>query len=359
MRYCLNLPINSVSFGQTSIMLLRGLFEGGHEVVICPIGDKIDLSTQKESPEFSNWIQKGILDFPKKHNRNDASFRLWHLNGSLEGASKKNILMSFYELDAPTEEELNIAKNCDTLFFTNKETQRIFLENGVTSQFIPLAFDRFNFSKKEKVFFDDKRIVFNIAGKFEKRKNHEKTIKAWVKKFGNNPKYSLQCAVYNHFLSEQQNRAFFSRAIEGKRYDNVQFLGFMPKNSLFNDFLNSGDIILAMSGGEGWGLPEFHSVAIGKHAVVLNAHAYKEWANKDNSVLVEPNGKIDAYDGIFFVPNTPFNQGKIFDFNEDDFISACEEAIKKVESQKNNQNGLKLQQEFPVERTVNEILKNF
>jgi hypothetical protein len=104
----------------------------------------------------------------------------------------------------------------------------------------------------------------------------------------------------------------------------------MQKNNMYNDFLNSGNIILGMSGGEGWGLPEFQSVAIGKHAVILNAHAYKEWANENNSTLVEPNGKIEAYDGMFFHKDQPFNQGNIFDFDQNDFISACEKSIEKV-----------------------------
>ena len=359
MSYCLNLPINSVSFGQTSTMLLRDLFERGREVTISPIGDRVDLSSQKDFPAFSNWIQKGVADFSKKHDRNNPAFRLWHLNGSLESVSKKNILMSFYELDSPTEEEVNIAKNCDTLIFSSKETQKVFSEKGVESKHIPLAFDKYNFSKKEKVFFDDKRVVFNLVGKFEKRKHHEKVIKSWVKRFGNDSKYSLQCSVYNNFLSEQQNKECFFRALGEKRYENVQFLGFMPKNSLYNDYLNSGDIILAMSGGEGWGLPEFHSVAIGKHAVVLNVCGYREWANKDNSILVEPSGKIDAYDGVFFHPNKPFNQGKIYDFNPDELIHACEEAVKLVEKQKVNQNGLKLQQEFSIEKMTDKILELF
>jgi hypothetical protein len=52
----------------------------------------------------------------------------------------------------------------------------------------------------------------------------------------------------------------------------------MNENSIYNEFLNSADIILGMSGGEGFGLPEFQSIALGKHAVLLNAHAYKTWA---------------------------------------------------------------------------------
>jgi hypothetical protein len=130
----------------------------------------------------------------------------------------------------------------------------------------------------------------------------------------------------------------------------------MQKNSVYNDFLNSADIIIGMSGGEGWGLPEFHSVALGKHSVILNAHAYKEWADEENSVLVEPNGKVEVYDNMFFHKGTPFNQGNIFDFDPDDFISACEKAIERVKANKLNNNGLKLQNIFTSEKLADNIL---
>lgn len=131
----------------------------------------------------------------------------------------------------------------------------------------------------------------------------------------------------------------------------------MQKNSLYNDFLNSSDIIIGMSGGEGWGLPEFQSVAIGKHAVILNAHGYKEWANENNSVLVNPNGKIEVYDNMFFNKGQIFNQGNIFDFDADDFLNACDKAIERVKKQKINTSGIELQNKFNSEIFVENVLK--
>ena len=131
----------------------------------------------------------------------------------------------------------------------------------------------------------------------------------------------------------------------------------MAKNTLYNDFLNSADVILGLSGGEGWALPEFQSVAMGKHAVILNASAYKEWANEKNSVLVNPSGKIPVYDGMFFQEGAPYNQGNIYDFNEDEFIDACEQAIKRVKESRVNKEGLLLQENFTYEKTTDAILE--
>ena len=129
----------------------------------------------------------------------------------------------------------------------------------------------------------------------------------------------------------------------------------MNENSLYNEFLNSADIILGMSGAEGFGLPEFQSIALGKHAVLLKAHAYKDWATDDMVTWVEPVGKIPAYDGMFFQKGQPFNQGNIFDFNEDEFIAACETVVKKVENSRKNPAGLTLQSIYSKERCVTGI----
>ena len=74
--------------------------------------------------------------------------------------------------------------------------------------------------------------------------------------------------------------------------------------------------------------------------------------------MVNPSGKIPAYDGRFFKEGGPVNQGEIFDWKEDDFIDACEEAIKRYQNNPVNEEGLKLQEEFPVSKTVDLILED-
>jgi hypothetical protein len=134
-------------------------------------------------------------------------------------------------------------------------------------------------------------------------------------------------------------------------------LSWLNENKTYNDFLNSGNIIIGMSGGEGWGLPEFQSVALGKHAVILNAHGYKEWANEINSVLVEPKGKINSADDVFFKKGGRFNQGDFFDWSEDDFIDGCERAIKRHGISQANEEGIVLQKNFTYKKMVDRILK--
>ena len=138
---------------------------------------------------------------------------------------------------------------------------------------------------------------------------------------------------------------------------NINFLNFMPTNRAYNDYLNSNDIIIGMSAGEGWGLPEFQSLCLGKHAVILNAHAYKDWANQDNAVLVNPIGKIPCYDGVFFHQGADFNQGSYFDWDNDEFISACEVAEERFRKNKNNEAGEQLSKIFTWSKTTDKLLE--
>lgn len=355
-----NVPINAVSFGQISTLFLRELYNQNKDINLIPIGNNFDLSCQDDDPKFFNWLKDRSIGYLKKIKRNDSCFKLWHLNGSFESFSNDQTLFSFYELDSPTSEEVNIANNQKTVVFSSNYTCEVFKQMGCKNvKYIPLAFDKYNFKRLDRKYFTDGRIVFNLVGKLEKRKHHKKIIQTWLKKFGNNKDYMLQCAVFNPFLKPEDNQALISSILMGKNYFNVNFLAMMQKNSIYNDFLNSADIIIGMSGGEGWGLPEFHSVAIGKHGVIMNAHAYKDWANDKNVTLVNPSGKIEAYDNMFFQRGSPFNQGNIFDFDEDEFIDACEKTIEKVKNNKLNEQGLLLQDQFTSENMTNNILGLF
>ena len=356
MDFAVNFPINDVSFGQVSVALLREMHKRGLEPDIFPISE-VKINTQTEiSEDFKKWLDSCIGKARHSHSKDTPTIKLWHFHGSLESFSNKQLLLTFYELDQPTKIEKNVCKN-NTTCFTSEYSCRIFEDVGLKTTYIPLGFDHTNFRKLDKTYYEDDRIVFNIVGKFEKRKNHQRSIESWVKKYGNDPKYFLNCAVYNPFFTADQNRQIQESVLKGKDYFNVQFHDYFSSNEKYNDYLNSGDIILAMSGGEGWGLPEFQSVAMGKHAVVLNASGYKGWANENNASMVYPSSKEEAYDGKFFIKGGSYNQGHVFWFDEDDFIEGCENAIKKTKDNKVNEEGLKLQEEFTYSKTLDRFIE--
>ena len=353
----LHLPVNAVSFGQVSVGILREFYRRELEPCLFLIGDQMDLSVHNVDQNFTNWIKGCVNKSLKNHKRSNPIFKLWHINGSLESYSEKQNLLTFYELDSPTDEEINILKNNNLVFVSSEYTKNTFEDYGLENvKYMPLAFDNSSFSIKQNRYFND-RITFNVVGKLEKRKHHAKIIQSWLSKYGNKKEYFLNCAIANPFLKPEDQQQLINNILQGQKFFNINFLGFMPNNQIYNDYLNSADIIIGMSGAEGWGLPEFNSVCLGKHAIILNAHAYKGWANEKNSILVNPTGKIESYDNMFFRKGSQFNQGNIFDFNHIDFLNSCDKAIERVRSDKINKAGLELQKKFTFEKMVDSILE--
>ncbi len=297
-------------------------------------------------------IQSSIIE----HNKNNPIFKLWHLNGSLESFSKNQVLLTFYEVDSPTKAELNIVKNNSVVLFSSSYAVSIFKDFGVDNvKYVPLGFDNIHFQKVNPK--SKNNIQFGLFGKLEpQRKRHLKTLALWAKKYGNNPNYSLNCAIFNHFLDANAQSQMINQALNGQKYFNINFLNYLPSNEMYNELLNNTDIVLAMSGGEGWGLPEFQCVSLGKHCVGLNAHSYKDWMNENNAVLVNPNGKIPAYDNMFFRQGDVFNQGSIFDWSEQDFFEALDKVEQRYKQNPINTAGLELQTTFTYKKVVDEIL---
>ncbi len=365
----LHLPLNSLSFGNVSFLLLRKLFEYKNEgkfdgeIYLFPRGP-IDASTQiGPTPEFNQWINEIILNGLTKWKREYPMFCLWHLSGLLESHSNNPSAMSFYELDAPTKFEVCAAKN-NKMCFTSKFTCDTFKTYGIESKHIPLAFDSFNFKPTNKKYHTDSRVVFNILGKLELRKQQSKVIQSWIKRFGNNNKFVLQCGIYNQFLQTNSpqgvvdlNNQYVAQIFGNNKPYNVTLYPFMKDNAQYNDLLCSANIVIGMSAGEGWGWPEFTSLALGRHGILLDAHAYSDWANDSNAVMVKPNGKMPIVDQIFFKQGDMWNQGQGFSWDEDTFIAACEQAIKRVEANPLNENGLLLQERFSANKFVDNILK--
>jgi len=342
-------PLNSLSFGNVSVNLLKAMFEKGMNVAIFPNGN-IDVSAFEIDQDFKTWIESGINDRFQIFKKSDTTLQMWHLNGSENRISPKQILYTFYELDKPTSTEISLANFQDKTVFSSSQAQSLFPD----SSFSPLGFDSF-FHKTEKKYLEGKT-HFGLMGKFEKRKHTEKIIKCWIRKYGGNHNYQLTCCITNPFLKKEQMEAVISRILGGERCENINFLPFLPKNSQVNDYLNSIDIDLGgMSGAEGWNLPSFNATCLGKWSIVLNSSSHKDWASKDNCVLVNPSGKEPAYDNMFFKEGEEFNQGNIYTFDQDEFIDAMEKAEEKCTI--TNTEGEKLKHKFTYENTLNKILE--
>ena len=354
-----DLQFNSLSFGFCSYNILQELYKRNINPNL--FSAQVDLSAyDKAEEDFKFYLTSCANKSRRYFSRKNHCFKLWHISGSEASVSDKTSLMTFYELDSPTETEINILNNQYKVLVTSKETKTVFEDYGtnVPVVYCPLGFDNQNFYKTNKSYYPPDVTVFGIFGKFEKRKHHEKAIKAWLKRFAGDKRYVLHTHIYNPFFKPEDNQQIIGKILEGRpKPFNVNILPFMKTLNELNDCFNAINIVIDMSGGEGFSLPSFHCLGLVKHAIIHNCSAMKDWATSKNAVLINPTGKEEIYDGLFFNKGQPFNQGNIYTWDEDAFIAGCEEAIYRKTANPVNEEGLKIQEDFTWKKTVDTILE--
>ena len=353
------LPVNSVSFGYVSYQILTELHKRNLDVNYFPIGPADVSSFNKITPEFVSWLQSAGSNALKLFKKTDKTLRLWHINGSHESVGTDQVLLTFMELDNITDTERNILNQQKAVIVTSEETKQVFIDGGVTVpvHYIPLGYDTTYFNKTNRKYYADDVTSWLISGKCEARKKTPEVIRAWLKKFGNNNKHVLNLSIYNTFLKEEDNKAWFNQICEGKKYFNVNYLPYVKTLSELNDIYNCADIVMDMSTAEGWSLPSFHTLGLGKHAIIHNASAMKGWANHENSVLVESSGKVVAKDGMFFSGEGPFNVGNFWNWEEAALFEAFDKVLQRKQVSKVNQAGLLIPKQFTWANTVDKILE--
>ena len=347
-------PINSVSFGNVSLNLMREMFNRGIRVGHFPIGNPDAAVYDKLTPEFREWLQECVNNRFKLLDRATPTLQLWHLNGSENRITPRHYLITFYEVNSPTLIEKKLVDLQDEVLFSSKYAEKCFRSVGCKNvSSIPMGFDS-DFHKTDKTYLKDK-IHFGLMGKFEKRKHTAKILKLWAQKYGDNYDYQLSCCITNPFMKPDELNALIHEALDGQRYGNINFLPFLKTNSEVNEFLNAIDIDLSgLSGAEGWNLPAFNATALGKWSIVLNATSHKDWATSKNSLLISPSGSIPSADGRFFQAGTDFNQGTVHDFDSNEVLSAMEKAEDRCQTE--NTEGVKLQEDFSYSKTLDAIL---
>lgn len=354
--------INPLSFGWITNGIAKEFFKRGIEFSFFPISNNLDWSAfDKVDENYRNYLNNSANEAWKKFNINDKSFKIWHINDSWKKLSKKeNYLLTFHELDALTDEEVNILNSYDKVFVTSKFSKTVFEDYGVKVPviYVPMGIDT-------EIFYDLKQprpfkdiIVSSIFGKAEKRKATAKTIQTWVSKYANNHRYKLHAYVTNPFFKPEQMNQFFAQVFNGQpKPFNVDLFPYLPTNSHLNAAYNTTDIVIDMSCGESISLGSLNCVGMGKHSVIHHNSGLKDWANEQNSVLVKSNGKEPCYDGVFFHPGQKFNTGNIYTFNSDEFINGFELAVKRFENNPINEEGKKLQETYSFKAGVDIILK--
>jgi glycosyltransferase involved in cell wall biosynthesis len=355
MRVNINCPVNPVSFGNVSFNLISELLNKNIDLSYFPIGN-VNLNSFDLTEKQKDFFSSEFINL-NNYSRHNVSIKLWHISGLLENFSDKRVAITFHETSKLTEYEKVVLENQDAVIVTSSYTKDVFEEAGLKNVFyIPLGFDSQHFSEILVPKID--ATTFGVFGKMESRKNTLRIIKNWCEIFGGNKKYRLNCCISNPFLKPEVQKQMILSEIKDIPW-NVNFINYQEKLKDYSLILNSIDIDLtAMSSCEGFNLPAFQSLCLGKISVMLNAHVHKDYKN-ESCVLVEPTGFRKAVDNIFFKEGEKINQGEWFDFSDTDLKAAMLEAVNLHKNKTQDElraNGEKLRSNFTYEKFASSVL---
>lgn len=358
MKINFNAPINTVSFGNVSYNFLKCLIDKKVEMSYFPIG-QVNASAFEVSEPIHNFLSSDYKNL-NSFDRNDVTLKLWHINGLLESYTNKRVAMTFHETSEVTNTEKNILNSLDATIVTSSYTKEVFDAAGVKNvNYIPLGFDGDHFKKINTPKMDT--VNFGLFGKMESRKNTLRILRNWAEVFGNKKDYRLNCAITNPFLDINTQKAMIAKELNGNIPWNINFLPFQEKLTEYNLILNSIDIDLtSMSSCEGFNLPAFQAICLGKVSVMLDAHAHKDYKSDVSCVLVPSSGMRPAIDGIFFHKGAEFNQGEWFDFKDEDFKDALWKSVEVLQTTEKSiflENALKIKEKFSYSASTDKILE--
>jgi glycosyltransferase involved in cell wall biosynthesis len=303
-------PINiSTGYAVVSINLLKSLIQQNHEVTLWPIGPVEAISSNAQLIENAIKKQKGF-------DKNAPSIRHYHqfaLQDHIGDGPK--IGSTVFELDRFSEQEISSLKGQDALCVPTEWAKKILMNNGIEKPIciLPHGVDRtiFNENVAPNIKRGNETVFINI-GKWEIRKSHDILVDAFNKAFSPKDRVFLIMCCYNPFYSLEDNEAWARLYKDSPLGDHILVISDrLPTQEDVAGLMASADCGVFPSRAEGWGLESFEMMSLGKSIIITNYAGHTGYATYDNSLLIEPEGLEDAYDGKWF-----FGQGQWMEFGE-------------------------------------------
>jgi glycosyltransferase involved in cell wall biosynthesis len=291
-------PIGVTGYGITSFNIYKSLCNN-IDITLFPIG-----TPALETIEFRDKLS---FDISKQNNysRTSPFFKIWH---QFELASRvgigKYVALTFFEVDKLRLNEIQMINHTDTIMVASEWAKQILIDNGINVPIVvsPLGIDPtiFNESILNNVTKDNDKYVFLNIGKWEVRKGHDILIDIFNDAFTIDDNVELWMINYNPFLNSQENNTWADLYKKSKLGSKVKIISRLEKHSDVANAIAMSDCGIFPARAEGWNneIPEFF--ALNKPVILTNYSAHTEYANKDNSFLLEIDGLTQAKDDKFF-----------------------------------------------------------
>ena len=268
------------------------------------------------------------------------------------------IPFTIFETTIVRKESLDkIEKYGEIVFTTTVEHKNILKNNGIIKPIYvinegvnPKLYNTENCKK----IIDTKNYTFLLLGKYEKRKNIDLVMTAFIEemqyknvtlilhtfnpfiqtKNGFEHWYKINPVLLGYkFIEETEQYVHFSNS-----YSDIYYTKPILECYEMKSLYHSADVGISCSSAEGWGLPEMEMMACGKPVIISNVIGHKEYIKNlpvFKELVIEPIDTEIANDGKYFL-------GDRGEWSKLDII----DIINKMEYSFNNKIGTELSQEL-------------
>jgi len=291
--------INQLSYGITTLNLIKTLSEQGHTVSFWPVYPNIQVLEEDTNLIFN--CMHRTHDFPDYY---APSLRIWHqFDMAMSVGRGERVGWPIFELDKFTSAEQQHLNSLDRIIVCSDWAKRIILNNlscGASRvEIVPLGVDQKIFYPEQNQDNHSSTIFFNI-GKWEKRKGHDILIGAFNKAFTKKDDVQLIMCPFNYFIGQEGNSTWAKLYKESKLGDKITIMDRVQSQSDLAQIIRRCDCGVFPSRAEGFNLPLLESLACGKSVITTNYSAHTQYVNNNNAMLVHTNCMELAFDKTQF-----------------------------------------------------------
>lgn len=342
-------PFNQLGYGVVGYNIWRELRKL-YDLSVFPIGPiTID---QQEIPNLIN-------DINRLYSSKNPSIKIYHEFALIDFPGSPRIGFPIFELDdfplkknGPIEINVkNVLKQCDILCVASNWAKQVLLNHNILNsdsiKVVPLGVDR-------SIFYHEKsnKKVFLSIGKTEIRKSHDILIKCFNKAFDR--EVELWIMWDNPFFTKEEKVEWEQYYKSFKCADRIKFIPRVNSHMEVANIMRQASVGVFPYKAEGWNLELLEMMSCGKVVIATNYSGPTEYINNKNSILLEPTGMIDAFDGKWFLGG-----GKWAKISEDDLIEKMRLALEMSENIIYNTEGIETAKRLTWTNTIkklNEIL---
>jgi len=293
-------PINSLGYGISSYNIWKNLREY-HNISLFPLGS-VSIENHWNKQEIINDIEN-----QKIYDKKSPCLKIWHANDLImkpHGSGKYSIY-TFFETTQITENERTGYNIADTIIVPTQWAKNILVDNNINADkiiVIPPGVDLSIFNHTLEINDNDKTddYVFINIGKWEIRKGHDVLVHMFNQAFEQKDNVRLLMINNNPFLSEKENQQWQNLYKNTKLGDKIYIIPRLSSQLDIAKILAVSSCGIYPARAEGWNNEAIETMAMNKPVLITNYSAHTEYANSDNSYLIDIKDHEPCEDGKFF-----------------------------------------------------------